>query len=288
LRFRTGSIAAACFSASAILLAAPAAAREPAEAAPEKNVFHGDYAVVGAGALLGPSYEGSDNIELGPAAGAGGEIGGIGFTLRGASLSLDLVPDRRGADVRIRFGPQIRLRTNRSGDVGDPVVAKLGKLDKVVEAGFRAGVGFRNLLSRSDRLSAGVSVRWDISGKGSGMTVTPSATYLLPVSRGHAFGLMASAQLGDGKHADYHYGITPEGAAASGLPAYDAEGGLHEIGIGIGTARDLNGNFLDGGFAIGAGLMYSRLTGSAAQTPITSVRGSRNQWFAGTAVSYTF
>lgn len=270
------------------MLATPAAAQDVPGDLNDENVFDGDYVVVGGGFVSKPTYEGSDNRRMGPAAAAAGKVGGIGFTLRGPNLSLDFIRDPPGADVRFRLGPQIRLRSNRSGKVGDDVVARLGKLDRVVEAGFRVGVSFDDVLSRKDRLAVGVSARWDISGKGSGMVVTPSTTYRLPVSRGHAFGAQVSVRLGNGKYADYNYAVTPDGAAASGLPTYNANGGLHEVTLGIATARDLDGDFLNGGFAIGLGVIYSRLCGSAAQTPITSIRGSRNQWTFGSGLSYTF
>jgi outer membrane scaffolding protein for murein synthesis (MipA/OmpV family) len=281
--------------AAALAFAVPAAAQdgEPAilpdpAVLPDSSVFDGDYAIIGIGAMSSPTYDGSDRSRILPAAGATGEIGGIGFTIRGPSLSLDLIRDKPGARSGLRFGPQIRLRSNRHSKIGDPVVARLGKLDDVVEAGFRIGASFDNLLSKADGLSVGVSARWDVSGKGSGMVVTPSATYLIPVSKAQAFGFLVSAQFGDGKYADYNYTITPEGALASGLPAYKAKGGLQDVSLGIATARDLSGNFLDGGFAIGAGVLYSRLYGSAAKTPITAIRGDRDQWTFGGGLSYTF
>jgi outer membrane scaffolding protein for murein synthesis (MipA/OmpV family) len=274
--------------ALALVFAGPAFAQDAPAIKPERDVFDGDYVIIGGGALALPTYEGSDSTKVVPAFGASGEISGISFTIRGPSLSVDLLPDRPGSDVGFRFGPQIRYRANRNGSVGDPVVARLGKLDAVVEAGFRAGVSVEDLISREDRLNFGVSARWDISGNGSGMIVTPSATYLLPVSRGHAFGALVSAQFMDGDYADYNFGITPAGAAASGLPAFDAKGGFKEISIALATARDFNNNFLDGGFAIGVGAMYSRMFGSAARSPITSIRGSRNQWTFGGGLAYTF
>ena len=51
---------------------------------------------------------------------------------------------------------------------------------------------------------------------------------------------------------------------------------------------NLDGNFLDGGFAIGAGVEYSRLQGSAADTPLTAIRGQRGQLVVGAGLSYTF
>lgn len=280
--------------ALALACAAPAAAQHDVpmvpdpEVLPDSSVFDGDYAVIGIGALSVPTYAGSDNSAIVPAAGAAGEIGGIGFTIRGPSLSLDLLGDRPGQKVGFRFGPQVRLRSNRTSKVRDAVVARLGKLDNVVEAGFRVGVSFDEVLSKADGLSVGVSTRWDVSGKGSGMVVTPSASYLFPVSRAQAFGVLASVQFVDSKYARYNYDVTPEGAAASGLPVYRSKGGLDEVSLGVATARDLSGDFLDGGFAIGAGVMYSRMFGSAARTPITRIRGSRDQWVFGGGVSYTF
>lgn len=268
-------------------IAMPAGAQVAGAIGPD-HVFEGDYVIVGVGVLSVPSYEGSDDGRIMPAIGASGEIEGIGFTIRGPSLSLDVMPSKPGQDVRFRFGPQIRLRGNRTGNIGDPVVARLGKLDNVVEAGLRVGVSVDDLLSRADGLSAGVSARWDISGKGSGMVVTPSATYLLPVSRAQAFALLVSAQFVDDRYADYNYSISPAGASASGLPAYRAKGGFQEASVGLATARDLGGDFLDGGLSIGVGVMYSRLFGSAARSPITSIRGSRDQWTFGAGLGYTF
>ena len=284
--FRTRNKICSFVGAGTILsfLATPALAQDTAA----KNVFDGDYVVVGAGVLAGPDYKGSNDSHISPGFGAAGEVGGIGFTIRGPSLSTDLISDPPGADVRFRFGPQVRLRSNRSSKVDDPVVAALGKLDRVVEAGFRVGISVDDVLSRKDSLSAGVSARWDISGKHSGMVLSPSATYRLPVSRAQVFGVQLSTQFADGKYADYNYAVSPEGAAASGLPVYNAKGGFHEASLGIATARDLDGDFLNGGFAIGVGAMYSRLFGSAAHTPITSIRGDRDQWVFGAGLSYTF
>lgn len=254
----------------------------------ERSVFDGDYVIIGAGVGIGPSYEGSDNGQILPLAGATGEVGGIGFTIRGPSLSVDIITLDLGEDVTFTLGPQLRYRVNRPDNLGDDVVESLGKLPGVVEGGFRAGVSFGDLLSEQDNLSLGLSVRWDVSGKGSGRSITPAATYRLPLSRGLAVGFLASAQFIDDDYADYMYSIDAQGAANSGLPEFNAKGGLKELSFGFGGAADLNGNVLDGGFAIGAGVIYSRLFGSAADTPITSIRGSRDQWFLATGLGFIF
>lgn len=269
----------------------PATALAQEDFGEDEDVFDGDYVIVVAGAGAVPTYEGSDNLRIMPMAGASGEISGIGFTIRGPSLSLDVLPDkaiRPGSKVSLRFGPQIRYRANRKSNIGDDVVAKLGPLKSTVEAGFRAGFGVKDLFSNEDRLSVGVSARWDISGNSNATVITPSANYMLPVSKGHVFGALISTQFVDGDYMDFNFGVTPEGSAASGLPVFDGKGGFKEASIGIGTARDFNNNFLDGGFGIGLGVIYTRLFGSAADSPITSIRGSRNQWFFAGGLGYIF
>ena len=77
-------------------------------------------------------------------------------------------------------------------------------------------------------------------------------------------------------------------SAASGLPAFAASGGFKEASLGAFTALDLTGDLLDGGFAVGVGALYTRLYGSAAKTPITSIRGSGHQWLLGAGIAHTF
>lgn len=275
-----------------LLAAQPALAedKEPFGGYPESpdSAFKGDYVILGVGAMSLPNYEGADSSHIIPVVGAMGELGGIGFSIKGPSLALDLIRDKPGAKSGLRFGPQIRYRSNRHRSIGDPVVESLGKLGTTVEAGGRIGGSFEEVLSKHDKLSVGISVRWDISGKGAGRVITPNATYMLPVSRGQVVGLLASAQIMSDKYADYNFAVTPAGSAASGLPVYDARSGLKDMTVGLGTAFDFNGNFLDGGFAVGGGAMYTRLFNSAAESPVTSIRGSRNQWFFAAGLGYTF
>ncbi|MGE3690941.1 MAG: MipA/OmpV family protein [Novosphingobium sp.] len=284
------------FPILAALAATPAlAAGSPAEEpvappniAVEKSVFDGDFFIVVAGVLALPSYEGSDDTAVLPAGAIAGRVGGVGINPRAAGLALDLVPDREGARAGLSFGPVIRMRTNRSGRIKDPVVQQLGKLPKVFEGGVQAGVTLRRVFNPHDQLSIGADIRWDISGKGSGYVVAPSVSYLTPLSRKMVAGALVSAEVSDSRYARFNYDVTPAGSLASGLPVYTAHGGLKAVNYGMFLARDLNGNLLDGGLLVGGGVMYSRLYGSAAETPLTTLRGSRSQWFFGGGLGYVF
>lgn len=254
----------------------------------EGNVFSGDYATVAAGIGALPEYDGANEYRVLPLAGVVGRVGGVGFRLRGPSLTTDFYDDPAGAPVTLRIGPSLRYGGNRSGRIEDPVVARLGKLKAGFELGLGVGLGFKRLLTPYDRFSLGTSVRRDISGRGGGMTWSASTTYYTPISRAQVVGVHGSVEFADDAHGRYNYTVTPEGSARSGLPMFRGRGGLREVNLGAATVLDLNGNLLDGGFAIGAGALYSRLHGSAAKTPITRIRGSRNQWLTGLGLAYTF
>lgn len=268
---------------------APATASLPDPAfASEKSAYDGDFLILAAGAVLLPSYEGADETSTLPAAAIAGRVGGIGISPRAAGLGLDLVPERPGARASLGLGPVVRLRMNRSGRISDPVVARLGKLRSVIEGGVNLGVTVKRVLNPHDQLSLGADFRWDISGRGGGGLIAPSLTYLTPLSRAQVVGLLAGAEIADRRFASYNYDVTPAGSAASALPAFAAKGGLKALSLGAFTARDLDGNLLNGGLSIGLGAMYTRLKGSAAKTPITAIRGKASQWFFAAGLGYTF
>ncbi len=255
---------------------------------PQKSVFDGDFLIIAAGAVLLPSYEGANERVALPAPAFAGHYRGIGISPRAAGFALDLVPERTGQRLGLSLGPVFRLRANRSGRIKDPVVASLGKLRSVIEGGFNVGVTAKRVFNSHDQLSLGSDFRWDVSGRGGGGVISPSVSYLTPLSPAQVVGLLASAEIADKRYAAYNYDITPAGSAASGLPAFTARGGLKSINFGAFTARDLDGNLRNGGFSVGAGAMYTRLKGSAAQTPLTAIRGSTNQWTFAAGLGFTF
>lgn len=252
------------------------------------SVFDGDFLVVGIGAVSMPSYEGSNDRSIMPAGGVFGRLGGVGISPRAAGLALDFIPERKGERLSFNLGPVVRYRGNRNRSIKDPVVERLGKLDAVVEGGVAAGLTLVGVLNAFDRVSVGADVRWDISGKGGGRVIAPGVTYFTPVSQGQVIGTRVGAEFVDRKYADYNYAIDAAGSGASGLPLFRGQGGFKEWNVGAFTAFDLSGNFLDGGFALGVGAQYSRLQGSAAESPVTAIRGKRGQLFVGAGVSYTF
>lgn len=281
------SFACAALAASLLVPVSAMAQAMPSSGA-EPSVFDGDYLIVGVGVAAVPSYEGSDQTAVIPAVGVAGRLKGVSISPRVAGAALNFVPSRKGAKVSFQLGPVLRYRDNRAEHIKDPVVEKLGKLDGTFEAGVAAGLSVRHVTNPYDTLSLGVDVRWDTSGHNGARLISVGGTYLTPVSHAQIVGLSGAAEFVNDGYADYNYSVSAAGSAASGLPVYQAKGGMKNWGLRAFTAYDLDGNLLNGGFSVIAGVGYTHLTGSAAETPITALRGSRSQWMGGAGLAYIF
>ena len=252
------------------------------------NAFRGDYLSVGVGLLRASDYEGSNDYKWQPAAGFRGRVGDVRVFSRAIGIGADFLPEPRGADVHFTLGPVIRYRANRTGKVKDPVVRLLPKLDGVVEAGVTMGVSFDGLLVKQDNLSFGSDVRWGVTGNKGSRIITLNAGYSTPLSRAVGVGVSVGADHVNGDYADYNYSVDAAGSLASGLPTYRGKGGWKNAGGRVFAGYDLDGNIRNGGWVVGGAISYERLFGSAARTPITSLRGSRGQWMVGLGLGYTF
>jgi len=80
-----------------------------------------------------------------------------------------------------------------------------------------------------------------------------------------------------------YFSITASQAAASGLPAFDAKGGVHAAGVGA-QARYL----WTPQWGTHIFVEYERLVGDARRSPLVTQRGSANQWTFGFGVTYAF
>lgn len=272
--------------AGALVLAAaaPAAAQD---AAAQPSVFEGDYLSVGVGAAYGPSYAGSDDYVVYPVPLVQGSFHGVAINPRSGGVALDFIPNP-AEGVGFNLGVAGRVRLDRAHRIKDPVVRQLGKLDTAVEVGPTAGVTIPHLLNPYDSLTLGTDVLWDVAGAHKGMVVDPSIAYFTPLSRGIAASLSLSAEYADGKFADYYYSITPGGAAASGLPAFDAGSGFTKAGANLLLGFDLDGDLENGGVALVLVGGYSRMLGDAKRSPVTSIRGDADQWIGAVGIGYTF
>jgi len=270
-----------------VVSAAPAHAQDPVPT-PAKQVFDGDYLTVGAGAAIGPSYDGSDDYVVFPVVAVQGRLGGIGIAPRPGGVALDFINDPDDARFSFQLGPVARARFDRHQQIHDPAVAALGKRDIAVEVGGNAGFSINRLTNPYDSLTFSVDARWDVAKAYRGMVIAPNATFQTPLSKGSFAALSLSAEHVDDDYARYYFSVTPADSLASGLPVYAARSGWKSATIALLGGLDLDGDLTNGGFAVFAGATYSRLLGNFKRAPIVSLRGSPDQFVGAIGIGYTF
>jgi outer membrane protein len=276
------ALAACCLSVPAAAQDAPAAGQLPSP----DDVNSRDTLTIAGGVGITTDYEGSDDYRLIPAAAIRGRYHGIAFTTRGAYLYVDVVP-RGSGNVDFEFGPTIGARFNKRRHIHDDIVELLPKTNTAIEAGAFAGIGISGLTNPYDRLGFRVDVLHDIGNAHESTVISPNIEFSTPVSRSTYIGLNAGLEFVSNKYADYYYTITPAGSLASGLPAFDADGGLKNWKAGLLVNQSLSGDLLHGFSIFGTG-QYSHLQGDFRRSPIVSIRGSASQWLGALGVAYTW
>lgn len=264
-RFRRASTAAA---ALLTLCAAPAAAQEDRE---DDDGGGGYIVTIGAGAQAYPKFPGAEDLGVFP-------MPIVGFRRAGRPVPLE-APDEGfgfgllGEDSPINIGPAVNFqRRRREEDVG----AAVGNVGWTVEAG-----GFvEALLGENFRLRA--EARQGFGGH-EGLLADFGADLFVRGNGDTLFSIGPRVRWADDDYMDAYYGVTPPIAIQTGLAAFDPGSGIHAVGATAGMRVDLGGGLALQGYA-----RYDRLMNDAADSPIVTSFGSRNQFGAGLGLSYSF
>jgi outer membrane scaffolding protein for murein synthesis (MipA/OmpV family) len=279
MRGRLGLALAAC------CLASPAFSQQSSTALPPpEEAGNGFTLALGAG--ITPDYVGSDDYRLIPAGGLRGRVGPVSLTTRSTYLYADFFP-RTASGVDFDFGPIVGFNLNRTTRVHDPVVRRLPKLDTAIEVGGFAGISFHNLTNPYDTLGLRLDVIHDIGGAHESTVFSPNVEFSTPLSRFTYVSASAGADFVSNRYADYYFGITPADSLASGLPAFNPDGGLEKWKAGLLVNQSITGD-LTGGLSIFGTANYSHLQGDFKRSPIVSLRGSASQWLLAAGLAYTF
>ena len=272
------------FLAALLAGASPAFAQGAEAPLPDPEVG-GNSFTIGAGVATNPDYEGSDDYRFIPAAFIRGKVGNVSFTTRGLALYVDFFSSDSAVDLDL--GPIVALRLNRTGKIKDDFVDALPERDAAIEVGAFAGVSFKGLTNPYDSLGLRVDVVHDVAGAHGSTIWSPNVDFSTPLSQ--TFFVAANAGLdfvGNG-YADYYYSIPLADSIASGLPVYDADGGMKSWKLGLLLNQSLSGD-LRRGWSIFGLANYSRLVGDFKDSPIVEDRGSASQWLAAVGLAYTF
>ena len=267
----------AALLAMLLLMAAPAAVAQ------EGGASGGVKWTLGAGAVLAPDYEGSDDYEPYPslrlraAWGDGYFVDLGGSTLRALQLRGNFIPGGR-----FQAGPLLNFRQERD-DVDDDEVDDLDDVDNAFELGGFLGYVHRFQGARGMALGANFQFAADVSDAHNGWLFQPGIDFALPLGESFTLSARGFSTYATEKYMSTYFGIDNKNAAFSGLDRFDADAGFKDVGLGLGLNYRISDSWglnLQGG--------YTRLIGDAEDSPVTDDEGTANQFFGGVGFTFSF
>lgn len=226
---------------------------------------------IGLGAGLAPDYEGSDDFKAVPVPQFRYTIqNGCYLSLLGPSLRANMIPSRQ-----FGLGPMLRYRPERDS-VDDDVVDQFKKVDSVIEAGAFASAFLNNFLFYA-------AYNKDTSDSHDGYLIDAAGGYRLGIEGNVQLMMMAIGTFASDEYMETYFGVDEENAQNSGLPEYDAEAGIKDIGLLAALQYKIDRNW-----AILGLMKYTRLIDDAADSPIVDDRGNANNFMDAIVLNYTF
>lgn len=253
----------------------------PTDAAPQRSWD----AAIGAVAVYGPAFTGSDRQALRLSPGFYIRYGRLSFATRGGFRTAS-EPGERGG-MRLDLSPSERLRINVGlrYDAGrqessSEELRGLGDVPSTLRV--RTSMNYK----LADGWSVGSTSIFDVLGRGGGWQADLHGGRewrLTETTRANAG--MSLAYAGD-RHMQTYFGITEEQSARSVYPVFDAPAGWRDATVAISARTELT----DWGGAwqrwhVFYGASATRLLGAAAASPLTK---QRNAWSANAGLAYRF
>lgn len=227
---------------------------------------------IGVEGRMTPSYEGSDRYTFLPLP---------LFDVRKAGTPRRFRSPRDGFGVPLfdngtfRAGPALKIKLPRR-ESADSDLNGLGNVDYTLEVGGFVEFWPTQWLRTRGELRQGFGGHHGVVGDLMADLVMP-VTPQLTLSGGPRTTIMSD------KAVDPYFSVNSVQSANSGLPVYSAGGGFYSYGAGVQARYEWSPQWATHVF-----LEYARLTGDAADSPIVTLRGSRDQWQVGLGVTYSF
>ena len=229
------------------------------------------------GAVALPDYPGSDDRTVAPLVISRFSLGRTGVEIEGTEARLDLAPS-----AALRAGPVLGVVAPRDDGVSSAAVGALDGIDGGVELG--GYVGFEREVGGlpEGTLSGHLAARQAVTGDDAGASATARLEYFFVAARALRFVLNLEATAIDGDRAARWFGVDADGANASGLAPFDADGGVRDVGAGVSAILSFSPSW-----GLYGRLALSRLVGDAADSPVTADEGDADQWLGGLGVLWS-
>lgn len=217
-----------------------------------------------------PSYPGSDDFDIGPYINVDRARGDEPFEFEAPDEGFGFPLIDTGG---FSLGPVVNFEGARTAeDVG----ADLPKVKFSLEPGAFVSLD----LGESFRLRG--EIRKGVTGH-KGWIGIAGADYVVRDGDNWLFSIGPRVTWSGNRYQDAWFGVTPEDSIVSGVPAFDPDAGIQAYGATASFLTQLTPEW-----GLSAYGKYDRLTGDAADSPITRLYGSRDQFSGGLALSYTW
>ena len=234
---------------------------------------------VGVGLGFTPDYIGADDYFFGGLPLARYQFGD---SFRYASLVGTYVDLNLVNHPVIRFGPTGQLRFGRS-NVEDDAVRRLPSISDTAEAGVFSGLEFVDPADARKRLRLDLRIQHDLLGEHEGWLAGGAVQGWYPIEGLAEVGVALGTTYGSGAYMATFFDVRRQDTAQSGLAAYDANAGFRDVRLTLGALVPITEHWL-----VGVGVMFMRLVGDAADSPIVDDAGSPNQISGGLGVAYAW
>ena len=226
-----------------------------------------------------PDYLGSDDYRFAAAPSA---LISFGDTERYARLVVTNLNINLLDHESWSFGPVLNWRFGRN-DVDDHVVDLMSDIDGTVEVGGFGGWTWVNEDDPRHRFSLGTEFLYDVGGEHDGYLISGSVRYFRPVLRPLTLSIGAALTYGSGDYMDTYFGVNTKDSAKSGLGFFNPDDGFRDVRVPVMAIFSFSESL-----HLAGGVIYSRLLGDAADSPLVAERGSRDQFFAGIGIGFAW
>ncbi len=212
-----------------------------------------------------PSYAGSSERKVRPHLVWAFQYGRVRLSTGGGAAVLGIAQDPRGPGAsaelfssnRLRAGVAFRIDRGRDSSTIDGL-EDLPDIDATLRGRAYASYALTPHWTVAGALSP------DLLGRGGGTVGTLDVGYRAPLTPASEWYAGAGVNLADSTYMNSYYGISPQTAAATGRPAYEAGAGATGVRAAIGFTAALTSRWILVG---GAGVTH--LLGYAAGSPLT-------------------
>ncbi|MBU6393651.1 MAG: MipA/OmpV family protein [Sphingomonadales bacterium] len=225
-----------------------------------------------------PEFEGAEKQRVIPLVSGQVRWGNRYFAIEGVTARLNVLDSET-----FELGPVAELTFGRRAKLKTLAVRALGRIDDAYQIGSFAAVRGNSVLTEGDQLRGSIQMTRDVSDVHKGWLGQAAIDYRLPVSSRFTLSAQTALRFADDKYARTYFSVSQDGATASGLQAFNAMGGIKDLGFSLTGSYSLSRHWSVLGYG-----GYRRLVGDFGKSPIVRTAGSRNQISGGVGVAYSF